>query len=122
MSYDAILLLALAFLMGFVVLDVLYRKGILWGPDPYIHGDRKPGPTPPPQWLQGGYYQAPTAHGQPQAVTPQRMGPPPAPQQGQQPPVQKPPPPKNNGGGHQGGKKKKPPQNPKPRPGGYTPF
>jgi hypothetical protein len=69
-SQDAILLFVLAVLLGAVMLDVLYRKGILWGPDPWIHGDRKPGPNPPP-WLYGPQSH-PQANGP--AVTPERMG------------------------------------------------
>ncbi len=108
MSYDAILLFVLAILLGAVMLDVLYRKGILWGPDPWIHGDRKPGPEPPP-WLYGPQAQAP-ANG-PQVVQPERMG-------------------KRNGQ-HKGQKDQKPPPTadrpqkpPPPRPGrrGNAPF
>jgi hypothetical protein len=110
-SYDAILLFLLAILLGAVALDVLYRKGILWGPDPWIHGDRKPGPDPP-QWLHGPHPFPQQQGNGPTVVHPERVGKRPDSQKGQ---GQKGQAPKPNGN---------PQKPPPPRPGrrGNAPF
>lgn len=72
MSYDAILLFVLAVLLGAVALDILYRKGILWGPDPWIHGNRRPGPDPP-QWMHGPH-PFPQQQNGPTVIQPERVG------------------------------------------------